>query len=188
MTGAHHPSPGARSLRGLAMVLLVASAAAAVAYRAGRASARGCSELADELREQRAALADISDALARRPTSPPLASTRCPVVPEAGSSLVALEEAVDRSVQKGLGRSAQAAELAREAKTEPTVANLEAFARGEQLLEGALGAKTWTSEQALRLRGVLGGVTGAQAAELLRRLSAAINAGRLAVKTAGSLI
>lgn len=97
----------------------------------------------------------------------------------------AIQQDFEAGVQRVLDRRDERSRLESEILAQPSNENLAAYAHGEQLVEGALISKRWTDAQAAALKDVLPQLTAKHAAELVQRLSVAVNEQQLSVQTSG---
>jgi hypothetical protein len=136
--------------------------------------------IAQEQRLQRTMLADLQESfgdLARRANNP---GVRYAAPAGSGDSLS--QASVDLAVKKAMASQAEQSAREQNGKTTLSDAQLEAFAQGEQLLSNAVNAKQWTDADVESWRNLKGRMAGVQTVELIRRLSVAINEGRVSVQ------
>jgi hypothetical protein len=169
---------------GIAAVVLGALGVTAVGgFEAGKGATQRELALVRELQRQRVELDGIRESLGEHVQSPRQMSAACASPQAMGPAT--LQAALESALEKALVRRDEQARLEKEAQSQPSNENLEAFARGEQLLDEALKTKRWTDSSVALLRQVMNRVTGEQAHDLMQRLAVAINEDQVTVQTAG---
>lgn len=96
-----------------------------------------------------------------------------------------IEQAVTRALQAQASDAVPREEPAPQEPPVPNERNAAAWARGNEVLDRAIGARRWGDEQARELSASVPLLTQQQQMDLLRRLSVAINEGQLKVETLG---
>lgn len=140
---------------------------------------------AEELRLQRATIAELKEGVVSLAMRANEANARRPAATGGEASLP--QATVELAVQKAMATQAEHAKEAHNAEPELSQTNLEASVQGDRLLDNAIAAKRWTDADVASLRDITGRMAGLQTAELMRRVSVAINDGKIAVQVSGPL-
>ncbi|MBN9688492.1 MULTISPECIES: hypothetical protein [unclassified Corallococcus] len=98
-----------------------------------------------------------------------------------------IEQAVTRALQTQASNAAPREPPAPQESPVPDARNAEAWARVNDMADRALAARRWGAAQARELSAAVPKLTQQQQVDVLRRLSVAINEGRLKVETRGLL-
>ncbi|KFA90646.1 hypothetical protein [Archangium violaceum] len=139
-----------------------------------------------ELARQRALL---EEHLARAEAPPP--EVRCAVVSPSGGTVDAqwpraeLVQVLRDELARAHHTEAPDTAPRPPPPSEPPARSLAAHQEGHQMVDRAISARRWTTEDAAALRWVLADMTAPQRAEVIRRLLATLNSNTLDVQTQG---
>ncbi len=164
------------------LLLVTVGLAGGLGFLAGRGSAP--LDMHDELRtlleRQGAQLAALEARL-----GPASQQVHCAVAAPAGGSLDAawLRAELSRILKEELG--SKRAEARQEPAPEPSPESMVSLQEGHRLIDEASRARRWREEDARELRRMMGGLSGAQREELMRRFAVFVNAGGVDVQVSG---
>ncbi|QRO01122.1 hypothetical protein JRI60_19830 [Archangium violaceum] len=109
----------------------------------------------------------------------------CAVAAPGGGGLDAawLRAELSRILEEELGP--RRAKAGQEPAPEPSTESVASLQEGHRLIDEASRARRWTEEDARELRRMMGGLSGAQREELMRRFAVFVNAGGVDVQVRG---